>query len=101
MIVVHAEFPVKAEEREKAVESARSLAEESRREDGVLEYRVTADTDDENVLFFVERYEDEEAFGAHAETEHLGEFAAELPDLLAGEPEVTRFDVSEATDVEL
>jgi quinol monooxygenase YgiN len=101
MLVVHAEFPIKPEARDKAVESAQQLAENSRREDGVLEYRVTEDTDDENTLFFVERYEDEAAFDAHAETDHFGEFEAEVSELLAGKPQVTRFDVSETAEVGL
>ena len=99
MLVVHAEFPVEA--REVALEYARKLAEESRKEDGVLEYRVTTDAEDENTLFFVERYEDEAAFGEHAETDHFAEFEAALPELLAGEPEVRRFEVSGSSNVEL
>ena len=50
---------------------------------------------------FFERYEDEAAFDAHAETDHFQEFAAALPDLLAGEPEITRYDVDTASAVEL
>ncbi|OYR44142.1 MULTISPECIES: hypothetical protein [unclassified Halorubrum] len=35
------------------------------------------------------------------ETDHFREFEAALPDLLAGEPEVTRFEVDSATEMEL
>ncbi|WP_394328399.1 putative quinol monooxygenase [Natrinema salaciae] len=73
----------------------------SRKEDGIVEYRVATDVDDENLFRFFEQYEDEAAFGAHAESDHFERFAAELPELLAGEPEVTRFEVESATDVEL
>jgi len=79
----------------------RELAEKSREEEGVIDYRVTTDVEDSNVVRIFEQYEDETAFGEHAETDHFGEFEAALPDLLAGEPTVTRFDVDSATDVEL
>jgi quinol monooxygenase YgiN len=76
-------------------------ATSSRAEDGVLEYRVATDIDEENRFRFFEQYEDEAAFGAHAETEHFERFATALPDLLAGEPSVTRFDIDSTTVVEL
>lgn len=101
MLVVHAEFPVEPDAHEQALESARELAVESRKEDGVLKYRVTTDVEDENKLIFAERYDDEAAFGAHAESDHFGEFEARLPEFLAGEPNVMRFKVSEATEVEM
>ena len=78
-----------------------TLAEQSRAEEGTIDYRVAIDADDPNRLRFFERYEDEVAFGAHTETDHFEEFAGALPDLLDGEPEVLRFDVSEATELEL
>jgi quinol monooxygenase YgiN len=79
----------------------RELAENSREEEGVIEYRVATDVDDENLFRFFEQYEDEAAFGAHAEADHFERFEAELLELLAGEPEVTRFEIESATDVEL
>ena len=101
MLVIHATFPVEPDSHEAALELTRELAERSRAEDGTIDYRVTTDVEDENVFRFFERYEDEAAFDAHAETDHFQEFAAALPDLLAGEPEVTRYDVDTASAVEL
>lgn len=101
MLVVHATFPIDSAHRDEAVEVISELAASSRAEDGILEYRVATDIDDENRFRFFERYEDEAAFEAHAETEHFERFAAALPEMLAGEPEVTRFEVESATDVDL
>ena len=101
MIVIHATFPIDPDERDRALDLIRDLGEQSRAEDGIIEYRAAVDVDDENVIRFSERYEDEAAFGAHAQTDHFEAFAAELPDLLAGQPEVMRFDVSEAIELEL
>lgn len=101
MIVLHASFPIEPEEMDEAIELAETLVEESNREDGMIEYRATTDVLEENTIRFFEQYEDEAAFESHTQTEHFGEFAAALPDLLAGEPEVMRFDVEEATELEL
>lgn len=101
MLVVHATFPVDAEKRDEALDHARTLAEQSRSEEGVVKYRITTDIEDPNLLRFVEQYEDEAAFGSHTETDHFQEFESVLPDFLAGEPEVTRFDVSSSSPVEL
>jgi len=101
MIVVHATFPIDPDRREDALELTATVAEHSRAEDGVVDYRVAIDADDPNLLRFFEQYEDEAAFEAHLETEHVGELGAALPDLLAGEPDVLRFDVSDVSEVEL
>lgn len=101
MIVLHASFPIDPARREEALEHAERLVEQSNREAGMIEYRAAVDIQDENLLRFFERYEDPEAFEAHTETSHFQEFEERLPELLAGEPEVTQFEVSEATDVDL
>jgi len=101
MLVVHATVPVKGESRKEAVEAAISVAEESRDEEGVVDYRVAVDAEDENLLRFFEHYEDEAAFGAHASSDHFGEFASKLPEFLDGEPKLTRFEVSGSSEVEL
>lgn len=101
MLVVHATFPIDPDRREEALEMTEPLAEHSRAEDGVVDYRVAVDADDPNLLRFFEQYEDEAALGAHTETDHFGEFASALPDLLDGEPEAFRFDVTERTELDL
>lgn len=101
MLVVHATFPIDPDHDDEARERIETLAERSRNEDGIIEYQVATDIDDQNVFRFFEKYEDEAAFEAHAETDHFQEFAAALPDLLAGEPTVTQFDVTNASSVEL
>jgi quinol monooxygenase YgiN len=100
MLVVRATFPVDPDSREEALDLVRNLAAQSRAEEGVVDYRVATDAEDETVFRFFEQYEDEAAFGAHAESDHFEAFEEALPDLLAGEPQVTRFDVSDASEVE-
>ncbi|WP_226481679.1 putative quinol monooxygenase [Natrinema amylolyticum] len=101
MIVIHASFPIDPDRREEGLELIDDLVAESQQEAGVLDYRAATDVADPNVVRFFEQYEDEAAFGAHAQSDHFQEFSAALPDLLAGDPDVTRFDVESAEDVEL
>lgn len=101
MIVVHAAFPIKPEKKADAIERIESLVEQSNDESGVLEYHATTDIQDETVIRFFERYEDEAAFAAHSNAEHFQAFEAALPDLLAGEPEIKRFDVESATELDV
>jgi quinol monooxygenase YgiN len=101
MLVVHATFPIDSDSRDRALDLAHELVESSREEPGVISYNATTDVEDPNVLHFIEGYEDEAAFGEHAQSGHFREFESALPDLLAGEPTVTRFDVDEVTDVDL
>ncbi|WP_225336310.1 putative quinol monooxygenase [Halomicrobium urmianum] len=101
MIVLHAAFPIDPDKREEALELAEDLVEKSNQEPGMIEYRATTDIGDENVIRFFEQYEDAEAFESHTQTAHFENFEEQLPDLLAGEPEVRQFEVGEATELEL
>jgi len=101
MIVVHATFPIDPEQREEALERASELVDASREESGVIEYDAATDLQEPNLLRFTEVYEDEAAVGAHLESDHFEAFEAKLPDLLAGEPEVMQYEVSDATEMEV
>jgi quinol monooxygenase YgiN len=101
MLVIHATFPVDPDRRDEAADLFRGVAERSRAEEGVLDYHVAEDLDDPGVFRFLERYEDEAAFGAHGESDHVADLQAALPDLLADEPEVVRFEVTAASELDL
>lgn len=101
MIVLHASFPIDPEKREEALELARDLVEQSNREPGMIDYRATTDIEDGNTIRFFEQYEDADAFEAHTQTDHFQRFEEKLPDLLADEPEVVRFEVDSATELDL
>ena len=101
MIVVHASVPVVSDRREEALDRVRNLAEQSRAEEGVVDYWATTDLSDPNVVRFFERYEDEAALDAHQRTDHYREWAGALPDILDGDADdidVTQFVVAEAFD---
>ena len=99
MIVLNATIPVDPDSREQAVEAATDLAQASRAEDGVVDYRVTADLEDENVIRIFEQYEDDDAVNAHMESDHFLAFQGQVPEFAGGEVELYRFDVSETTQM--
>jgi quinol monooxygenase YgiN len=101
MLVIHAMFPIEPNRMDEALELADELVEQSNREPGMIDYRAAVDVQDETRLRFIEQYEDGDAFESHIGTEHFQAFESKLPELLAGEPEVTRFTVSDATELEL
>lgn len=99
MIVMHAALPVEPESREDALELLRDLAEQSRAEDGVVDYRVVTDVEEPNVVRVMEQYEDDDAVQAHMSSDHFESFQAEIAPHLAGEPELYRFDVESKTQL--
>jgi quinol monooxygenase YgiN len=101
MIALHAKFPIDPDQREAALEVFARLVEGSRAQSGIEYYHAATDIHDPNLLHLVERYEDEAAFDAQLETDHFAAFDEALPDLLAGDPEVVRYDVESATELDL
>lgn len=101
MIVLHATFPLDPASRDDALDLIENLVEQSQEEDGIIEYEAATDVSNPNMARFFEQYEDDAAFEAHSQTDHFQEFEEALPDLLAGEPEVLRFEVESATELEV
>jgi quinol monooxygenase YgiN len=101
MIVLHAALPIRPEKRDEALDAAETIVEHSNQEDGVIDYRATIDIQDGNRIRFIEQYEDESALEAHLGSDHYTEFEEQLPDLLAGEPDLVQFEVSNRTEPEL
>lgn len=104
MLVVHAALKIDPDRREEALVAVEELVEQTRQEDGVVDYVATAEVANPNVIRFIEQYEDEAALVAHNESEHYREFEARLPELLDSDGDlldaidVTQFEVEEAFD---
>jgi len=101
MLMTKAELPIHPDKREQAMELVSDVAEKSRQESGILEYRVMVDKDDQNHLTFLEQYENEEAFDSHMQAEHTQRLVEELPEILGGEPEAHRFEVESVSELEM
>lgn len=99
MIVLNATIPVDPDNRDAAIEAATTLAQASREEDGVIDYRVTADLEDENVVRIFEQYEDQDAVDAHMVSDHYKTFEGQVPEFVGGPVELYQFEVSEKTQL--
>lgn len=97
MIVLQATLPLAAEHRDRATEAATELAEQSRAESGVLDYRVATDVEEPSILRIFERYEDEAAMEAHLESEHFQSFQGQVGEWVDGEVDLVRYDVESTT----
>ena len=95
MIVVHSEVPVEEGSRAEAIELLEAVAERTRAEPGVVEYRVTADLEQPNTLRIVETYEDEDAAEAHESSDHVAQFQQEMEPYLADDAVLTIHEVTE------
>jgi quinol monooxygenase YgiN len=99
MILMHAEMPVATEHREQSLDLCEELAEASRAEAGVVDYRVTTDVEAPDTIRVIEQYEDDDAVEAHMSSGHFESFQAAIASHLAGEPELYRFEVDSKTRV--
>ena len=73
--VVIARWTAREGEEEAVAAVLRELAEESRREPGCIDYRVTRSLDDPRTFLLYEEYVDADAFQAHRESEHFERLA--------------------------
>lgn len=102
MLATNSKVWVDAEYQDAARDLIQELADESRKEEGIVDYQISEDIEDPRLFRFFEVYEDEGAFNAHMETEHVQEFVAGLSELVDGEPEmeVTQIKIESMNDLD-
>ncbi len=92
MIIVLAKAIPKDEDAcEKIVEFAQDLIENTKKEEGNIDYNLYSNTAD-GTLLFVEQWESKEILGSHLQTEHFLRFGANIQDLVAAELAIDVFD---------
>ena len=97
MIIVLAKAIPKDEEAcEKIVEFAQDLIENSRKENGNVDYNLYANTG-EATLLFVEQWESKEILGSHLQTDHFIRFGENIQDLVSSELIIDVFDADEVS----
>ncbi len=57
-----------------------------------LAYALHCSTTDPNLFLFYEQYADDVALAAHGTTDHMKAFGGKIRDLLAGRPEIERYE---------
>ncbi len=87
-----ATFTVKDGEVDRFIEAMKENTVESRKEEGVVDYRSYQSPDNPNVFINFEAYTDEAAFDAHLETDHVKKVGPIFDEILDGEIEVEFLD---------
>jgi quinol monooxygenase YgiN len=97
MIIIAGSVPVQADKLEEAAQVVLRMAELSKAEDGCIHYHFYSDLADPSTFFIYEEWRDAESLAAHNQTEHMAWFRGQLPNFLAGEPKLTRYEAERAT----
>jgi quinol monooxygenase YgiN len=94
MIVIQGTLPIRPDAHEAAAQAAAEMRAATLEERGCHLYRFGFATDDPNTLLVMEQWEDDEALAAHAASPHMARFGEAIGGLIAGAPDVNRFEVS-------
>jgi quinol monooxygenase YgiN len=84
-----ARFAIQPGRREEAIEVLRPMFAQTAAEPGTLLYLMHVSAEEDDVIWFYERYRDEAAFAAHTSSETHHDVLEKLTPLLADRPEVT------------
>jgi quinol monooxygenase YgiN len=93
MIFITAKFRIKPEHADDWPEISRSFTEATRAEAGNLWFDWSRSLDDANEYVLVEAFADDEAGGAHVQSDHFEAAQRELPPYLAETPRIVNFSV--------
>jgi len=94
MIVIAGSVRVRPERRAEAVRVAIEMARATRAEAGCLHYRFYAELEEPDTFFIFEQWESADALARHFQSEHMRTFQSALPGLLAGAPDIRRYEVA-------
>lgn len=93
MIIVHGTIPILEDQRDRALDLARTMAEATRSEPGCVSYDFYIGLTDPNTLMLFQEWDDMDALMAHFQTEHMESFLRELPEVTSGEITTRRYAV--------
>lgn len=96
MIVVSGTVEVRPDMRAHAVELIRWLMAETAKEQGCQTYRFYADLEKPELFRVFEEWESAEALAAHSKSEHMAEFYKEAANMLAGAPDITKYEIADS-----
>jgi len=97
VIAVTARLRARRGEEEAVAAALRALTQSVRAEEpACLLYRAARSKHDPQLFVVLERYRDDAALAAHANSAHFREAVPALLDLLEGQPEIALFDELEA-----
>jgi quinol monooxygenase YgiN len=93
MIFITAKFRVRPEEADDWPAISKAFTEATRAEPGCLWFEWSRSLDDAGEYVLVEAFRDDEAGGAHVQSDHFRAAQRELPPHLAATPRIVNFSV--------
>ena len=96
MIFITAKFRVRPEHADRWPEIAKGFTEATRNESGCLWFDWSRSLDDPNEYVLVEAFRDEEAGGAHVQSDHFKQAQARLPQYLAETPRIVSVNIPQS-----
>ena len=98
MIVIRFKVQCQPNRTEEALAAFAAVVQPSRAVDGVISFDIGRDVVDPNSIVAVEVFEDEAARGRQESLPEVGKVMSLLPEILAGPPEATVFEVASSAD---
>ena len=92
MITIVASFDLKPECKDEFLRLAKECLEDSRAEEGNVDYNLYISKGDPNRYFFIEVWKDEEAVDKHNGSAHFQKFAGSFGPLVAGDPMIEQIE---------
>lgn len=96
MLVVAGHVTIDPAKREEAIEAARAVMAETRKEPGCRSYVLAADLEDPGRFVIFEEWESAEALRAHFGTPHMAAFQEAMGGFGVRDMQVQRYDVASA-----
>ncbi len=93
-IIVIGRVACRPDQRQALIALLTEMQDNSRREEGCIEYGFFEAIETPNTFIAVEEWASREALDAHFAQGHLAEFASKLPDAIDGTPSVTLNEVA-------
>jgi quinol monooxygenase YgiN len=94
MIVIAGHVLLDPTQRDPAIEAAREMMVETRKENGCISYTFSADLDEPGRFQIFEEWEDDGALAAHFKAPHMAQFQKTVGGLGVREMKVQRYEVS-------
>jgi (4S)-4-hydroxy-5-phosphonooxypentane-2,3-dione isomerase len=94
MIVIIGKVSIQPDKLEIFLGEVNKAIEATLKEAGVSRYELVQSVGKPNTFLLIEEYADEAALASHSESEHLKRMGAMLGAMLAGPPEVKKYNVT-------
>jgi quinol monooxygenase YgiN len=88
-VAIVAKLTAQPGKRDELVNALKALLDATQSEPGTLIYAMHASHNDDNDVWFYERYADHDAFKAHSSSDAMKAVGPTMMNLLAGAPEIT------------